>query len=131
MIAVLTCVNAFGVQQGKTRQSKPGPMDVASWENSESFLKLIVPAAVDAVNALRRFNDPIFSSKEGVAVQPKEEDTIALSIFYKSETSYPENERETFHHSHCQLEQARKNSHAVGKFAIILQPRRPARFGYP
>jgi hypothetical protein len=63
VIGALTCLNALGVQKGRNGQSTTHARNAAAWESRESFLKLIIPAAVDAAKTLKELKDPVFSSK--------------------------------------------------------------------
>lgn len=79
------------------------PTETKVWQNAETYLPFLVDAAVNAVNIVASQSDSIFASPEGVAVQTSTEKTVAVSVFFVPEESYPGHVRGTASHSLCQV----------------------------
>ena len=118
IIVMWTCLNVSEGQGRVNKQTKTRGNNASAWKNKESYLKFIVPSTIDAVHILSELGDPIFSSKEGVSIQSLQDNTATLSILFTSVDSYPENMRQMFRYSYCQIIPLAKKPESKIKHAI-------------
>ncbi len=118
MVGVMISAGTARAQSPQESQVLRDYNEDATWRSQESYIKFIVPAAINAARILAGLGDPIFASPEGVAVQTLTEKPVAVSVFFASEAAYPEHMRHGAHHSLCQVLPVSEKATIKSKYII-------------
>lgn len=107
-------------KNSKTRTNATDQPSIPAWHDTDSYLKSLIPAAVDAAKVLAAVGDPIFA--KGAAIQMQPPQPVEVLVLFVTEAGYPANMRAAAHYSPCQTLAVSKDANVRAKYVIACNP---------